>query len=57
MRKCFETEEKARKFAEEVNGTVKQKFLPDYMSVIEVWVVEWANKADTDFRTEDSLWQ
>lgn len=57
MKKCFETEEKARKFAEKVNGTVKQKFLPDYMSVIEVWVVEWANKADTDFRTEDSLWQ
>lgn len=40
-RKCFETEEGARAFAEKVNGKVRKSVLPNYMWVDVVWVVEW----------------
>ena len=44
MKKTFDKEWQAKKFAEEVGGTITQKYLPDYMSVITVWVVEYENK-------------
>ncbi len=40
-RKGFETEYVARKFSENVGGTVKFSPLPDYMGMIPYWVVEW----------------
>ena len=40
-RKCFDTQEQAERFAKEVGGTVRHTYLPNYMWVDEVWVVEW----------------
>lgn len=40
-RKGFDSEQAANKFAAEVNGKVRMIQLPDYMSVIIRWVVEW----------------
>lgn len=40
-RKVFETETKAKEFAKTVNGTVRISYLPDYMAVITIYVVEW----------------
>ena len=39
--KVFETEYEAKRFAENVNGTVKMSWLPDYMSTITIWIVEF----------------
>ena len=41
MRKGFETEVAAKRFAEKVNGTVKFTPLPDYMGMIPYWRVEY----------------
>lgn len=41
MKKVFDFEESAKEFAKEVNGTVKQTVLPDYMSVDIIYVVEY----------------
>ena len=40
-RKLFETESKANEWAVKVNGMVKIRDLPDYNSVITVYIVEW----------------
>lgn len=40
-RKVFGTEIAAQSFAKQVNGTVRMRQLPGYMSCEIVWVVEW----------------
>lgn len=40
-KKVFDDEESANRFAEKVNGIVRASYLPDYMSVIAIWIVEW----------------
>ena len=37
----FEVEAWAKKFAEKVNGTVKFSPIPDYMGMINYWIVTW----------------
>ena len=51
MKKIFETEYAAKKFAEKVNGTVKMSWLPDYMTTITIWIVEWGGN-DEEKRRE-----
>ena len=46
MFRCFETEYQANEYARKVNGKVTCRPLPDYMGVIDNWVVEWDNKED-----------
>ena len=41
MKKIFNDEHSARTFAEQVNGTVRQSYLPNYMWVDIIWIVEW----------------
>ncbi|MBD5504567.1 MAG: hypothetical protein HDR09_12795 [Lachnospiraceae bacterium] len=41
MKKGFETEYAAHKFADKVRGTVEYKPLPDYMGMIPYWIVRW----------------
>ena len=41
MKRVFETQYGAEQFAKEVNGTVRQSWLPGYMSVTDIWIVEW----------------
>lgn len=43
-RKGFESEYAANKFAEKVGGKVEFKPLPDYMGMIQYWVVRWQDK-------------
>lgn len=40
-KKIFELESSAISFANKVNGTVKRRCLPGYMSVEIIWIVEW----------------
>ena len=40
-KKVFDNETSARTFAEKVNGSVRQSYLPDYMRVEIIWIVEW----------------
>lgn len=40
-KKVFNNEYSANEFAKKVNGTVRVSYLPDYMSVITIWIVEW----------------
>ena len=40
-KKIFETEQAAKHFAAQVGGTVTISFLPDYMSVITIYVVTY----------------
>ena len=40
-KEVFGDEERAKKFAGKVGGTVTMKCLPSYMSVETVWVAEW----------------
>ncbi len=40
-KKVFDSEYAAKKYAEEVGGTVEAKNLPDYMGVVTVWIVRW----------------
>lgn len=44
MIKTFESEELAQSFANKVNGKVKMVQLPDYMSVIIIYTVEYEEK-------------
>lgn len=44
MVKTFETEESAQTFADKVNGKVRMVQLPDYMSVIIIYTVEYEEK-------------
>lgn len=41
MKKVFDTKQSAEAFAREVKGIVTQSYLPNYMSVDIIWVVEW----------------
>ena len=40
----FECESLAKKYAEKVGGVVKFSPLPDYMGMIEYWIVTWQEK-------------
>lgn len=41
QKKVFETEYAAKRFAEEVGGTIEAQTIPGYMWVETVWVVRW----------------
>ena len=51
-RKGFECESSARDFASKVNGVVKFSPLPDYMSMISYWVVEYVGDEVDNERKE-----
>lgn len=51
MKKIFNTQYEAEKFAKEVKGLVSQSYLPNYMSVDVIWTVEW--QGDTEDGNND----
>lgn len=40
-KKIFNNETSANDFAKKVNGSVRQSYLPNYMWVDIIWIVEW----------------
>lgn len=40
-KKIFDSEFSAINFAKKINGTVRQSWLPGYMNVETIWIVEW----------------
>lgn len=43
-KKTFDTQYEAEKFAREVKGYVRQSYLPNYMSVDVIWIVEYSGE-------------
>ena len=41
MKKTFNTQYEAERFAREVKGLVTQSYLPNYNYIDVIWIVEW----------------
>lgn len=51
--KVFNNNYSANEYAKKVNGKVRQSYLPNYMWVDLIWVVEWEEEICTESITEE----